>query len=781
MKKPQKVYHIHLQGQVQGVGFRPFVYKLAKEFELCGWVSNSVDGVHIEFNATEELADTFFAAVQKRAPALARIIAVEMNPAPQQLYTNFEIRSSEETGEATLLLTPDVALCEECRTELRNPADRRHSYPFITCTNCGPRYSIIEKLPYDRPYTAMKAFPMCMVCAAEYEEPLDRRYYSQTNSCAVCGITLQWHSKEEGLLGGSESDIINRAVEYILAGKIVAVKGIGGFLLCCDAGNEKAVVELRARKHRPSKPFALMYPSLDMLTEDAVVHPEEAQELAGPSAPILLLELKNDRSNNLAMNAIAPGLNQIGVMAPYAPLFEQLLYQLQRPIVATSGNRSNAPIVFDNTTALLELPEIADALLCHNRDIVTPQDDSVIRFTPRYRQRIVLRRSRGLAPTFIQPGLLLPDKSVLAMGAQLKSAFALTHKGNLYLSQYLGDLESYDTERSFQLTINHLLRLFSARPEAVLTDGHPDYFSTRLGRELAAEWNVPIIQHQHHRAHFAAVLAENNLLQAQEPILGVIWDGTGLGDDGQVWGGEFFLFDGKSILRIAQLGYFPFILGNKMPREPRIAALAACGNIPGANALLEPHFSQTEWSVYRQLLSKEDNLQTSSMGRLFDAAAALLGLSLCSSYEGEAAMLLENAALREFQKKGYDGLPALVAVEALSENLSPQALLQPIAAGVLRGEPIGELAARFHLSLSDWVEHIARSRQVRRIAFSGGVFQNALLTDLLIHRLQHKFSLYFHRELSPNDENIAFGQVALDSVQTLHATSVKGVTNNKHE
>ncbi|MBX2926724.1 MAG: carbamoyltransferase HypF [Saprospiraceae bacterium] len=761
MKKTQKVYRIHLQGQVQGVGFRPFVYKLAKEFELCGWVNNSVDGVHIEFNAAEELGDAFFQAVQKRAPVLARITAADMIEAPWKIYTNFEIRNSEETGEANLLLTPDVALCRECRMELHDPANRRFCYPFITCTNCGPRYSIIQKLPYDRPYTTMKAFPMCMVCATEYEEPLNRRYYSQTNSCTVCGIALQWHSKEEGSLEGDDSDLINRAVAYILAGKIVAVKGIGGFLLCCDAGNEKAVMELRMRKHRPSKPFALMYPSLEMLTEEALVSSEEAWELTGSAAPILLLELKNDRSNNLAISAIAPGLNQIGAMLPYAPLFERLLHQLQRPIVATSGNRSNAPIVFDNATALRELPEIADALLCHNRDIVTPQDDSVIRFTPRYRQRIVLRRSRGLAPTFIQPELLLPDKSVLAMGAQLKSAFALTHKGNLYLSQYLGDLENYDTERSFQLTIKHLTRLFSARPEAVLTDPHPDYFSTRLGQQLAAEWNVPVIQYQHHRAHFAAVLAENNLLQEQDPILGVIWDGTGLGDDGQVWGGEFFLFDGNSMPRVAQLGYFPFILGNKMPREPRISALATCGNVPEAKVLLEPHFSRTEWSIYNRLLSKEDNLHSSSMGRLFDAAAALLGLSLQSSYEGEAAMLLENAALRVFQQIGYDGLPGLLAIEKLSENLPPQALLQPIAAGVLRGEPAGELAARFHRSLVDWVEHVARCRQVGRIAFSGGVFQNAVLTDLLIHRLQHKFSLYFHRELSPNDENIAFGQVML--------------------
>jgi hydrogenase maturation protein HypF len=764
MKKTQKVYHIHLQGQVQGVGFRPFVYKLAKEFELCGWVNNSVDGVHIEFNATEELADAFFTAVQQRAPVLARIIAAEMKEAPRQIYTNFEIRNSEETGEANLLLTPDVALCRECRMELHAPADRRFGYPFITCTNCGPRYSIVEKLPYDRPYTTMKAFPMCMACATEYEDPLDRRYYSQTNSCAACGIALQWHSKEEGSLEGSDSDLISRAVAYILAGKIVAVKGIGGFLLCCDAGNEKAVMELRMRKHRPSKPFALMYPSLEMLAEEALVSSEEARELTGPAAPILLLELKNDRSHKLAMNAIAPGLNQVGAMLPYAPLFERLLYQLQRPIVATSGNRSNAPIVFDNDTAVRELPEIADALLCHNRDIVTPQDDSVIRFTSMYRQRIVLRRSRGLAPTFIQKGLSLPGNSVLAMGALLKSAFALTHKGNLYLSQYLGDLENYDTERSFQLALDHLLDLFSAKPEAVLTDLHPDYFSTRLGQQLAAKWNVPVIQYQHHRAHFAAVLAENNLLQEQEPVLGVIWDGTGLGDDGRVWGGEFFRFEAgaaESMPRIAQLGYFPFILGDKMPREPRISALAACGDMPEAKTLLEPHFSPTEWSVYHRLLSKEDNLQTSSMGRLFDAAAALLGLSFRSSYEGEAAMLLENAALRVFQQKGYDGLPGLVSLDALTENLPPQAFLQPIAAGILRGEPAGELAARFHISIVDWVAYIARRQALRRIAFSGGVFQNAVLTDLLLHRLRDEFSLYFHRELSPNDENIAFGQVGL--------------------
>lgn len=756
---PHRTYHIHLQGQVQGVGFRPFVYQLANRFGLCGWVNNTLDGVHIEFNAGPETAASFYQAVQNEAPALAVITEATMEEMAFQSYSDFQIVHSDAAGEASLLLTPDVALCADCRAELHAPSNRRFGYPFITCTLCGPRYSIIQKLPYDRPFTTMQPFPMCPDCAAEYENPLDRRYYSQTNSCADCGISLQWQPGHGIPLTGAPDELIGLAAEAILEGKILAVKGIGGFLLCCDAGNEAAIQTLRRRKHRPSKPFALMYPSLESLREDAQVGPEQEEELLGIAAPIVLVDLLPNGHKKLAVKDIAPGLNQVGVMLPYAPLLELLLLRVGRPIVATSGNPTQHPIVFDNETALRELPSIADALLLHNREIATPQDDSVIRFSPFLQQRIVLRRSRGMAPTFILPGRKAAPGTVLAMGAMLKSAFGLRHQGNYYLSQYLGDLQNFDTERSFQWALRHLLGLLSARPEAVLTDLHPDYYSTRLGDMLAEEWQVSVFRYQHHEAHFSAALGEHPELPADEAVLGLIWDGTGLGSDGQVWGGEVFRFENRQMNRVGHLEYFPFILGDKMPREPRISALAACHHLPQCLDLLEPMFSETEWRVYRQLLQQPARLTTSSMGRLFDGASALLGLSLRSSYEGEAAMFLKNSALEAFRKYGIGENFGIEA--AASAGLSAADVLLPLAEGLRLGESREVLAAQFHLRLVRWAERMAAEQKVRYVVCSGGVFQNGLLADLVSDRLGRDYTVLFHRQLSPNDESIALGQLML--------------------
>lgn len=744
------------------MGFRPFVYQLATGYGLCGWVNNTLDGVHIEFNAGPEMAASFYEAVQKQAPALAVITAAEMVKKAFQSYTDFQIVHSESAGEASLLLTPDVALCADCRAELHTPANRRFGYPFITCTLCGPRYSIIQKLPYDRPFTTMQPFPMCPDCAAEYEHPMDRRYYSQTNSCTSCGVSLQWWPGQGEPVSDTSDVLIGLAAEAIVEGKIVAVKGIGGFLLCCDATNAEAIQTLRLRKHRPSKPFALMYPSMESLRLDAQVGVEQAQELLGPAAPIVLLDILPNGIKSLPVSEIAPGLDQIGVMLPYAPLLELLLHRIGRPIVATSGNPTQHPIVFDNDTALSELPSIADALLLHDRDIATPQDDSVVRFSPFFQDRIVLRRSRGLAPSFILPGLKAPPGTVLAMGALLKSAFGLRHQGNFYLSQYLGDLQNFDTERNFQWALRHLLGLLSAKPQAVLTDLHPDYYSTRLGEALAKEWDVPVFRYQHHEAHLAAVLAEHPELPADEAVLGLVWDGTGLGRNGQIWGGEMFRFENGQINRIGQLEDFPFILGDKMPREPRISALAACHKLPQCLPLLEPMFSETEWKVYQKLLQRPAQLTTSSMGRLFDAAAALLGLSLRSSYEGEAAMMLEARAAAAFKKYGLQENFGIEA--ATSATLSPADVLLLLAEGLRLGESPEILAAQFHLRLVRWAEKTAADQNLRYVACSGGVFQNGLLVDLISDRLGRDHRVLFHKQLSPNDESIALGQLMLHQI-----------------
>lgn len=754
---PTATFHIHLLGQVQGVGFRPFVYQMAMEAGLKGWVNNTLDGVHVEFNATRDTANSFFEALQHRAPALAKITHAHLREMPFVEYNDFQIVHSAAEGNAALLLTPDIALCAHCRSELQEPQNRRFGYPFITCTQCGPRFSIIRQLPYDRPATTMAPYIMCADCAAEYNNPLDRRYFSQTNSCEVCGICLEWFDPDNGIQQGDAHQQVSRAAAFLQQGKIIAIKGIGGYLLCADAANSDAIRTLRSRKHRPAKPFAVMYPSLESLANDVILCPEEAADLQGFASPIVVLPVRDTIYERLAMEDLAPGLRQIGAMLPYSPLFELLLSRFGRPIVATSGNLNHAPIVFEDESACTQLIPIADAVLFYRREIVAPQDDSVIRYSPFKGRRIVLRRSRGLAPSFILPGWDVPSITVLAMGAQMKSAFALACRKNLYLSQYLGDLEHFDSEERFEQTLQHFLQILHAAPEVIITDLHPDYFSTRLGERLASEMNIPLRRVQHHEAHFAAVLAENQCLEVDFPVLGVIWDGTGLGHDHQVWGGEFFRYEHGTMQRVGHLGYFPFILGDKMPREPRISALAACNALQGAAPLLQGMFNPTEWGIYRKLLQKPPGLYTSSIGRLFDAAAALTGIIPCSSYEGEAAMLLEQAATKAFRREGLSNVPPFEWETATTPKAAD--LLNGLVEGRKEGHEPELLAARFHVSLVTWIAAVARQQQVRHIACSGGVFQNALLTDLCIELLEPEFHCFFHQQLAPNDESIALGQL----------------------
>lgn len=754
---PTATFHIHLLGQVQGVGFRPFVYQLAAEAGLKGWVNNTLDGVHVEFNATRDTANSFFEALQNRAPALAKITHAHLREIPFVEYSDFQIVHSAAEGNAALLLTPDIALCAHCRSELHEPQNRRFGYPFITCTQCGPRFSIIRQLPYDRPSTTMAPYIMCADCEAEYNNPLDGRYFSQTNSCEVCGISLEWFDPDDDAPNGDAHQLVSRAADFLQHGKIIAIKGIGGYLLCADAANSDAIRTLRSRKYRPAKPFAVMYPSLESLAKDVVLSPEEAAELQGFGSPILVLTVRDTIYERLAMEDLSPGLQQIGAMLPYSPLLDWLLSRFGRPIVATSGNLSQAPIVFEDEAACTQLIPIADAVLFYRREIVTPQDDSVMRYSPFKGRRTVLRRSRGLAPTFILPGWETPSHTVLAMGAQMKSAFALACQTNLYLSQYLGDLENFDTTQRFQQTIQHFLRILDVQPEVVITDLHPDYFSTRLGEQLASEMNIPLRRAQHHEAHFTAVLAENQCLEVDFPVLGVIWDGTGLGHDNQIWGGEFLKYNDGNMERVGHLGYFPFFLGDKMPREPRISALAACNELQGALPLLQGMFNPTEWGIYQKLLQKPPGLYTSSIGRLFDAAAALTGIASRCSYEGEAAMLLEQAATKVFRREGLRHVQPF----EWDATATPKAadLLNSIVDGRKAGYEPDLLAARFHVSLVNWIAAVARQQQVRHIACSGGVFQNALLTDLCIEFLEPEFQCFFHQQLAPNDESIALGQL----------------------
>lgn len=781
-------YHLHLSGQVQGVGFRPFVWRLARDWGLKGWVNNTTDGVHVVYNAPAGEAEAFAQAVLREAPALSVITGHTLEILPAQTFPDFQIVHSAGDAEPDLLLTPDFGLCDDCRLELNDPANRRAGYAFLTCTHCGPRYSIITALPYDRERTTMAPFRQCPACAAEYDDPADRRYYSQTNSCPVCGIALRLIDTA----GKTWPHPLETAIAWLKSGKILAVKGIGGYLLMCDATDAGALTALRARKRRPSKPFALLYGHLEQLAGDALVDTAEEKLLQSPAAPIVLLPLREHPASGICAGLVAPGLDQIGVMLPYTPLLELIARGFGKPLVATSGNISGSPILYEDDKAQQALSGIADALLMNNRDIAIPQDDSVLRLSPVHGQKIVLRRSRGYAPTFLfetppptsplkergdvtsRYPLRLPSPSgegsgvgsLLALGATLKSSFTWQLKGNTYVSQYLGDLESFDTQEAFEHTLRHFLGLFRQKPDQIAVDKHPDYFSTRLGKRLADEWQIPVREVQHHKAHFAAVLAENGCLthkkESTHPILGVIWDGTGYGDDGQVWGGEFFVFHRQTIERVAHFEPFAFILGDKMPREPRISALSLAHGQADATPWLEPKFSAQEWALYQKMLARPVALHTTSAGRLFDGVASLLGLADRVSYEGEAAMLLEQMAARYFKINGlthaFDArmreLPDLLLVPT-------QAIVQQVITSIKDGASLEQTAAFFHAMLIEQIRRQARRHGCQTLAFSGGVWQNALLVDLALEWLRPEFELLFHRQLSPNDEGVSFGQTFL--------------------
>ncbi|NPA43197.1 MAG: carbamoyltransferase HypF, partial [Chlorobi bacterium] len=582
-----------------------------------------------------------------------------------------------------------------------------------------------------------------------YHNPLDRRYYSQTNSCPDCAVEMQWHENGETTRPFTD---LEKVLRYWQEGKILAIKGIGGYLLTCDATNEEAVSRLRRLKRRPSKPFALMYPSLEILVKDTELTEAEKEALLGTEAPIVLLKKRKHPATPLA-EAVAPGLDTLGVMLPYTPLFDLLLTQWGKPVVATSGNVSGDVIVYEDERAMEQLDAVADALLMNNRRIVVPQDDSVLRFAGN--RRIFLRRSRGYAPVYMPVGEPLPaDRSIAGTGAMLKSGFTFLHRGNLYVSQYLGDTSGYDASRNYIRVWNHLRRLLDFKPREIVADKHPDYFSTRFARERAEAEGARLYFLQHHKAHFVAVLAENNLLDTSEPIMGVIWDGTGYGDDGRIWGGEFFLYRDRGIRRIAHFGYFPLIAGDKMMKEPRLSLFSLAGD--HGFSVVREKFTSEEWRIYRRLKEKT-SLQTCGAGRLFDAAASLiLGIDR-QTYEGEAAVRLEGAARRYFEAGGDANRPDLILPS--DSTAFPRALMRMLVEMREGGKSPEEMAATFHVALVRHLLNKAREAGIRHIAFSGGVWQNALLTRLVEKAADREITLYFHRQLSPNDENISFGQV----------------------
>jgi hydrogenase maturation protein HypF len=750
-------YHFHIKGRVQGVGFRPHVHQCATRQNIPGYVSNEPDGVHVLFNAaTIEEAHAFTEVIIQQAPSIAIIRKSSLTEVKPQSFSEFSIVQQQSNANSDLLIAPDFALCPNCRLEFHDPSNRRYLYPFITCTVCGPRFSIISTLPYDRERTSMKAFTPCDSCNKEYASINDRRYYSQTNSCADCGIQLTWQQAGSANTISDQQVILQELIKALAEEKIVAVKGIGGFLLLCDASNKQVIQKLRERKQRPSKPFAVLFPDMEMVAQYAFTDTMAKQQLLNEVSPIVLLPATETGYHKLDMKGIAPGLSAIGIMLPYAPLLEWIMDAWKSPLVATSGNLSGSCIVFESEMKS-KLVQFADYILDHNRTILIPQDDSVIKFSQKTHQQIILRRARGLAPAIrVAEGLTSPS-TIIATGAALKSAFAIQHE-QVYVSQYLGNLESYEAQKNYEHTFQHMQKLIGVSPEVVLADLHPDYPSTHMAIKIAADYQVPYKKIQHHEAHFAAVLAEHNLFETNEKILGVVWDGTGYGSDGNIWGGEFFIYENRSIKRIHYLQPFINIAGDKTAKEPRLSALAISHKLEKAPILLKPKFTAKEWLFYQKVL-QQNHLLNSSAGRYFDGVAALLNLLNVNSYEGEGGLLLETLANEYLQETNFTIAESYATEEISHTSIAMSGIVEHIINDFIRRRPVKEIAAIFHKTLSDIINKVVINSDVGRIAFSGGVFQNAVLVDLINLQLGKTHKVYFHEQLPPNDECIAFGQL----------------------
>jgi hydrogenase maturation protein HypF len=750
---------------VQSVGFRPFVYALAQRHGLNGQVLNNERGVLIDLEGEAAAIDQFAVDLEKTAPPLSRIELIErrdqLEPAN---YDDFRVVESTVEGERLIPISPDVATCGDCLRELFDPHDRRFRYPLINCTNCGPRFTIIEDVPYDRAKTTMREFEMCADCRAEYENPLDRRFHAEPIACAQCGpqvSLIQNSSKAESLALGDAA--IKETIRLLQSGKIVAVKGIGGYHLVCDALNEQAVSTLRLRKYREDKPFALMAPSIEVVEEYCSVSEAEKELLLSPARPIVLLERRPEAS---IPESVAPRVTSLGFMLPYSPIQHLLFEKLSRPLVMTSANVSDEPICYEDGDALNRLTKIADYYLVHDRRIHMRTDDSVIRVMGNKYGRdvrapsMIVRRSRGYAPGSIKTGFKF-KRQILACGAELKNTFCLAREQYAFVSQHIGDLENLETLRSFTEGIEHFQRLFHLDPEVIAYDLHPEYLSTKYARDQdKIETKLGV---QHHHAHIASCMADNQL---NGELIGVAMDGLGFGSDGRLWGGEFFVADFARAERIAHLDYMPMPGGAKAIREPwRMAAVYLQKVFGDEFTKLELPFvaemSTKSWLTLKSMIETKTNCpETSSMGRLFDAVSSLLRLRDATNYEGQAAIELEQIADRDCQK-GYQ-----FDVSADGSIIRAQNVIRSAVEDLLDGVPPRTISAKFHLAVADLIAMISRrvreERKLNRVALSGGVFQNLLLSRLAVEQLRADgFEVFTHQRVPANDGGISLGQAAI--------------------
>jgi hydrogenase maturation protein HypF len=765
MRAPsQERREISVRGIVQGVGFRPFIYSLARRHGLAGLVRNDAEGVHIEAEGAPEELDRFLLGITQEAPSLAVVEAIAWRPLAVLEERAFRIEESREGARRRALVSPDVAACEECLAEIFDPSDRRYRYPFTNCTNCGPRFTITRSVPYDRAMTTMSGFEMCPRCRREYDDPSDRRFHAQPNACPVCGPQVRLLDRFGHELRSKPEDPILRAARMLRGRAILAIKGLGGYHLACDPFDERAVRTLRGRKVRQDKPFALMARDPEQVRELCKVNPEEESLLTSPARPIVLLERLDSCE---VAGEVAPRQNTLGVMLAYTPLHHLLLGDAGIPLVMTSGNNSDEPIAYRDEEAQEQLGEIADYFLVHDRPIHMRCDDSVVRVVDGNIYQI--RRSRGYAPAplGVAEGF---GRHTVACGGELKNTFCVAKERHVFLSHHIGDLENYETLISFREGIEHYCRLFDVQPELVAYDLHPEYLSTKYARELE-ESGLPAVGVQHHHAHTASCLADNERPDA-ERVIGVALDGTGYGTDGAVWGGEFLegsIAEGFS--RRAHLEYAPMPGGAAAIRQPWRMALAYLIALHG-----EEETSKLPLAMVRQAGERNVRLvarlvehglntpPTSSAGRLFDAVAALAGVpgTLRTTYEGQAAIELELAA----HGPGNGGYPFRLRPEGDGWVVETRGIIGGVVDDLLAGREIREISSRFHRTMAEVVaagcEEIRDAGGVSSVALSGGTFQNLLLMEQVVELLAGKgFAVYRHRRVPTNDGGISLGQAVL--------------------
>ncbi|MFH2012458.1 MAG: carbamoyltransferase HypF [Pseudomonadota bacterium] len=750
---------IKVKGIVQGVGFRPFIYNLAHKYSIVGWVCNSSAGVEIEAEGNDHSLKGFINEINASPPILAHIEKVEVQDnLALQGYSRFEIRKSLREEGQFVPVSPDISICADCLKEMFDPADRRYLYPFINCTNCGPRFTIIKDVPYDRDKTTMSEFEMCLPCKTEYEDPMNRRFHAQPNACPQCGPEISlFDCAGEGV---DCQDIVNETARLILQGFIIAIKGIGGYHLACDATNKQAVARLRGRKYREDKPFALMVESIEEIKFFCCLEREEESLLLDPKRPIVLLRKRGDSS--LISEDVAPGNRYLGVMLPYSPLHYLILKEVKKPLVMTSGNISDEPIAYHDSYAMMRLNRIADYFLLHNREIYQRTDDTVARIFDG--APMMIRRSRGYVPLSIT--LPFSGVEVLACGAQLKNTFCLTRGNRAFLSHHIGDLDNLETLRSFEQGVEDFIRLFHLKPKVTCYDLHPDYLSTRYAMAQDGEK----IGVQHHHAHLASCMGENDIT---DKVIGVIFDGSGYGEDGHIWGGEFLVGDFSSFERVAHLEYLPMAGGEKAIKEPYRMAFTYLLDSYVDDAFRVINSLNLKWDVerlhvFKQMTEKGINSPlTSSMGRLFDAVSAILGVKERINYEGQAAVELEMMA-----SQGEEGEYPFELLDSMPLRIKVRGIINGVIDDLKTGIEKGIISARFHNTISTIViqvcKRIREKAALNMVALSGGVFQNIRLLSLSVDRLKKNgFIVLTHHDVPPNDGGISLGQalVALKKLE----------------